>query len=209
MNAIVLDDDRTLLTDALHNALVALEAGDESTYQKHIASFAALRERPVSAALSRLAREFAATLGSVPPIPRAMGDVNVGELPDACARLEHVLALTEQASHKTLDLVERSRDLVATLIAEPLSPAAQDVMGQLRRNLSEVALAQEYQDLTGQIIRRVVDLVRRMQDALSALGYLPAPVEETAGVAGPSVPGVDRVAASQQDADSLLSDLGI
>jgi chemotaxis protein CheZ len=210
MNApIVLDDERTLLTDALHNALVALEAGDESTYQHHIASLSALRERPISAALSRLAREFADTLGHLPMPPKLINDVNVAELPDACARLEHVVALTEQASHRTLDLVERSRDLVTGLSSEQLSPAAQDILGQVRRNLSEMALAQEYQDLTGQIIRRVVELVRRMQDALFALGYLPATPEETSAASGPAVPGVDRHATSQVDADSLLSDLGI
>jgi len=91
------------------------------------------------------------------------------------------------------------------------SEAGQDeILDRIRHNLTEVALTQSYQDLTGQIIRRVVGIVRRVHEGFGALG-LPPPEDpaRNSGLAGPAVDGLDRHAVSQHDADDLLSDLGL
>ena len=77
--------------------------------------------------------------------------------------------------------------------------------------MSEMALAQSYQDLTGQIIRRVAGIVRRVHEGFGALG-LPPPEknrDKPSELAGPAVAGLDRNAFSQDDADDLLSGLGL
>jgi chemotaxis protein CheZ len=87
----------------------------------------------------------------------------------------------------------------------------------LRERLNELAIAQEYQDLTGQIIKRIIVLVEDVEAALLELlgahathlktaAPLPIP-EEKAVLAGPAVPG--QVTTSQQDADALLASLGV
>lgn len=198
--------DRNALIQHLQEALGALESGDEAGWRQEIDALAALRTQPMMAGLGRLARELGQALGDLPTVPS-----DAGELDDACARLDHVVEMTEKATHRTLDLAEQCRELV-TGLREGRLPAVEheQALEQIRRNLTEIALTQSYQDLTGQIIRRVVSIVRRVHEGFGALG-LPQPEEETPGntLAGPAVGGLDRHAVSQHDADDLLSDLGL
>jgi chemotaxis protein CheZ len=118
--------------------------------------------------------------------------------------------MTEKATHRTLDLAEECRELTERLRAEGLNADQDQLLDRIRHNLTEVALTQSYQDLTGQIIRRVVGIVRRVHEGFGALGLPPAEEDvRNAGLAGPAVNGLDRHAVSQHDADDLLSDLGL
>ena len=171
------------------------------------------------------------------------------EVPDARERLQHVLKLTEQAAHRTLDLVEQSCPPAdrtakeAAALGEPWSRfragtitvsdycdlisrvdkfllASRTDSDTVRANLNEVLLAQDYQDLTGQIIRGVMTLVSEVEVVLVDLARLAGTTggehgptaEELARGTGPVIPGVDQGAATvngQVDIDALLSDLGI
>ena len=137
--------------------------------------------------------------------------------------------MTEDAAHRTLDLVEDSRRIVNDLHEAGGAPVA-DAVERLRSNLLSLALAQEYQDLSGQLIRRVIALVRQVESALIDLVRVAGPMLASAGEADlkngarrpiethqPSLPSESRFdlkgpaaanAASQQDADALLADLG-
>jgi chemotaxis protein CheZ len=143
------------------------------------------------------------------------------EIPDARARLEHVLKLTDDAAHRTLDLVEQSiplADRTARAAQALLASAGSDQrasqpdllaflaetgsrMEAVRENLSAVLLAQGYQDLTGQIIRGVMKLVGELEHALGDLVRLSSGTADTTGTRtsdgtargfGPVVPGVDH-----------------
>jgi chemotaxis protein CheZ len=169
------------------------------------------------------------------------------EIPDARQRLIHVLKLTEAAAHRTLDLVEKSAPPAertareAAVIAEAWKrfrsgtisvaeyveltkridqflESARTDSEVVRANLNEVLLAQDYQDLTGQIIRGVMNLVAEVEVVLVDLTRLTG-VQATATEAttssrghGPAIPGVDHgatVVSDQADIDALLSDLGM
>ena len=154
------------------------------------------------------------------------------DIPDARNRLDYVVRMTEQAAHRTLDLVDDSRRITdeMTRELEVLKTAHADMPGslpatvercvtELRANLSALAQAQEYQDLSGQIVNRVITLVRDVENALTDLLHiagtdikfsLPQPNKGAAAVLpGPVVPGSDTSSASQLDADDLLADLGL
>ena len=195
---------RAALVEKLQHALDALEQGDEAGWRRELDAIAAWRTQPMMQGLGRLARELAQTLGELPP-------TDAGELDDACSRLDHVVEMTEQASHKTLDLAEQCRGYATQLKTTPLSAEQAALVDSIGKGLSEMALAQSYQDLTGQIIRRVAGIVRRVHEGFGALG-LPPP-EKNSGkgseLAGPAVAGLDRNAFSQDDADDLLSGLGL
>lgn len=197
--------EKSALVQRLQDALAALESGDEAGWRREIDALAALRAQPMMAGLGRLARELGQALGELPSVPS-----EAGELDDACARLDHVVEMTEQATHRTLDLAEECRELTERLRADGLNADQGEILERIRHNLTEVALTQSYQDLTGQIIRRVVGIVRRVHEGFGALG-LPPPEDESRnqGLAGPAVNGLDRHAVSQHDADDLLSDLGL
>jgi len=172
------------------------------------------------------------------------------EVPDARRRLAHVVKLTEEAAHRTLDLVEQSGPLVdrmstesAQLLeewglhgsrqlavstlwperaCESLERAQRDA-DLLRRHLSQMLLAQGYQDLSGQIINAVIRLVIELESVLGQLVSLvdsgdtrrmPAlkldPLSDESLLrrgSGPQVPGVAQSAYvdGQDDIDALLA----
>jgi chemotaxis protein CheZ len=83
-----------------------------------------------------------------------------------------------------------------------------------------VLLAQGYQDITGQVIRKVIDLVNDVESKLVQLirlsGQRKNDEQQASGSVpdispqGPVVPGVDKgdVVNGQDDVDDLLSSLG-
>jgi chemotaxis protein CheZ len=97
--------------------------------------------------------------------------------------------------------------------------AASADMNKVRENLSQVLVAQEYQDLSGQIIRGVMKLVTELEIALADLVRLAQTgvrgarrvSDETRRGFGPPIPGIDsgRAVSGQQDVDALLSGLGV
>jgi chemotaxis protein CheZ len=170
------------------------------------------------------------------------------EVPDARKRLTHVVKLTSDAAHRTLDLIEQSSPLVdhwardasqlleewanrgsRELVAASLWPERTNEFlertltdaARVRSCLTQMLLAQSYQDLTGQIIRSVTDLVGELEAVLGQLVTLAngddtrrMPVlrpltighEAQRGV-GPHVPGIDDAGAvsGQSDIDELLA----
>lgn len=156
------------------------------------------------------------------------------DIPDACNRLDYVVKLTEEAAHRTLDLVDEARSIadeltdvrrhLASLQGQSAPDLAQqlqkpelvveDAEERLRQVLTALAQAQEYQDLSGQVIRRVITLVRNVETALLELlcaGGIQLRQEvpitpAQADLAGPALP--ETGAADQDDADRLLAGLG-
>jgi chemotaxis protein CheZ len=191
--------EREHVIACLQEALAAIEADDELAFRQQIERIAEYRSSPVILALGRLTRELGDALGTL-----HAADPRFAELPDACARLEHVVMMTEEATHKTLDLVDRSRQLVEQLPAD----CCADTVSELRLNLSNVALAQAYQDLTGQIIKRVVGVVRRVYETVAEFGAEQR-TGSRGGLSGPAVSGLDSHGVSQVDADDLLKQLDI
>ncbi len=172
------------------------------------------------------------------------------DVPDARVRLDHALKLTEDGAHRTLDLVERSCPLAehtakqaaailtslraargeadnATSIEAALTQVdrflvvARHNSDTVRTNLTEVLMAQSYQDLSGQIIRGVITLVAEVERTLAHFAILAGKSPGGAGVAngsatsaaqgfGPAVPGLTKDAVGEQgDVDALLADLGM
>jgi chemotaxis protein CheZ len=223
---------------------LALDAGDEERFLTALDALTGLRERGLWDSLRQLDARLRAALDQFRLDPRLLRLAGK-DIPDARARLDHVLRLTDEAAHKTLDLVESSTPLVARTTAaaaalasechdardSAASPYWADLLVRLeghliaahkdgervKANLVEVLMAQSYQDLSGQIIRRVIELVAQLEDELARL------VQDSAGAAaenrrglqadedtsrglGPAIPGVSvSTVDGQQDVDELLA----
>lgn len=195
--------DQARMVERLHGAMAALEQGDANAWRHHVDSLLEWRRQPVVQGLVKLARELdeleRAIDARLPPSAKG-GD----GLPDACSRLEHVVKMTEDASLRTLDLVDECRTLLGTLGSEHDATIA-----AIRARLSSLVEAQSFQDLTGQIIQRVVQLIRSLQAGLGDIEGL-RPVDRSAANGnGPSLHGVDAPGATQDEANDLLAALGI
>lgn len=197
------DNERGDVIKRLHAALDALEANDDAAWRESVDELLQWRTQPLVQGLVRLARELEQTLG---------GDSggSAGSLPEACMRLEHVVRMSEDNSHHTLDLIQDCRTLLGTLPCASIEDQAATVAA-IRTRLSEMTAAQGYQDLTGQIIRRVVDLVRGVHAGLGELAPddHDHPLRLSNQGFGPAVDGIDAPATSQDDANRLLSSLGL
>ncbi|MCR5084014.1 MAG: protein phosphatase CheZ [Succinivibrionaceae bacterium] len=175
------------------------------------------------------------------------------EIPDASERLKNIISMTDQAANRTLDAVDACAPLATTLmeLIANLLPAWKSLMhGKIDRfdfvtlchkiddlisqtqinatrlssQLNEIVLAQDYQDLTGQMIQRVIKLVTEVEDKLVNFLVVCSPNRKT-GVRPPQEktehgslkaegPSLARerdsgeAASSQGDVDDLLASLG-
>jgi chemotaxis protein CheZ len=225
----------------------ALETGDEAVFFATLDQLVQMRERNLLVELRRLTVGLQGALERF-TLDSRLVDLAEKEIPDARHRLDHVLKLTDEAAHRTMDLVEQSipiADRTAKSAAELLvfwkrfrarEIAVEDfktMLGHmdvflaatkgdtetLRSNLSEVLMAQGYQDLTGQIIRGVMKFVTELEITLGELVQLTADGIAKTDIAdtlrsrgfGPVVPGIDHgfVVGDQGDVNSLLSGLGL
>ena len=226
----------------------ALAAGNEQLFLSQLDSLVQRRERTLFTELRKLTGDLQSALDRF-SVDSRLVDLAEKEVPDARQRLDHVLKLTDEAAHKTMDLVEQSgplADRTARDAAEIVEmwkkfrarsidvaefrtmierldvflEASRRDMDKVRGNLSEVLLAQGYQDLTGQIIRGVMKLVSELEIALVNLvrlsrtgpGAMAAePSEPVSRGFGPAIPGIDNgpSVSGQSDVDSLLAGLGM
>lgn len=223
----------------------AFQAGNEASFFSALDRLGEARERDLYKELRTLAVGLHRTLDEFRSNSR-LANLAGKEMPYARLRLDHVLKLTEEATHRTLDLVERSGPLADRIAkgAVALSGPLQQLRGSdkdavvesslldietflvtakldgeaVRANLAEVLMAQSFQDLTGQIIRRVINLVAELERTLGHFaGGMPGQPAAATSVEpsnssghGPAVPGVSAGSVGEQeDVDALLAKMGM
>ena len=162
---------------------------------------------------------------------------SMGELPDAQSRLSYIARLTGEAAEKVLNRVEQAkaqhdyiaaetRRVVNSLVADPVAAVAKGeifnfltdverVTKEADAHLTEIMMAQDFHDLTGQVIARVVQLAGTIEEQLLGLLLQSAPSgqpgqDHAYELAGPVVDGDGRtdVVNDQQQVDDLLASLG-
>ncbi len=187
--------DRQQLTRRVRAALWAIEHDDEAGWRAQVDALIEWRNQPLLQGLVRLARELGQTLGEGDTASR-------DSLPDACAHLERVVRITEEASHRALDRIEQCRALLSLLTAGDAVHA--DALARIRAHLSEMTADQGYQDLTGQVILRVVDIVRCVHAGLDSAQLHARPLHLSGSLAA-----VEPAPTTQDEANQLLSSLGL
>src|SRR3546814_8986263 len=95
--------------------------------------------------------------------------------------------MTEDAAHKSLDIVDQMRGVARQIARHAETLDTSDLRRTallrdadvLRERLNEMAIAQEYQDLNGQIIKRIIALVADVDGALLELHGAHAMTQQT------------------------------
>ncbi|NTS76376.1 protein phosphatase CheZ [Catenovulum sp. SM1970] len=228
-----------------------LEAGDNDGANNVLEQCTKAASEELFAEVGKLTRQLHDSLRDFQLDPR-ISNLATEDIPDAKNRLEYVMTKTEQAANKTMDAVEASipianklHDDIQNVIpswdklmtrqidlsefkrlchsVDEILKAAEGDSEQLKEKLNEVLMAQDFQDLTGQVIRRVIDLVREVEDNLIHLltvfgasesqenqqaAETEVGLDETAE--GPIIDAEERsdVVSGQDDVDDLLSSLG-
>jgi chemotaxis protein CheZ len=168
-------------------------------------------------------------------------------LPDARARLAYIAKLTGDSANKVLNTVDmaqatqqemsqgadalkarwrgKTAESLANADGEDLIAETREYLGSLSMStqltsshLTEIMMAQDFHDLTGQVIRKVVDLAQTLEEQLLALLLESTPPDKRARVAafdtsslnGPVVEPAGRtdVVANQSQVDEMLESMG-
>jgi chemotaxis protein CheZ len=227
--------------------VAALEKNDEAGCDEILDQIADLRETHLFNEVGRLTRQLHDTMVSF-SLDSKIAAIAEHDIPDAKERLHYVIAMTEQAANQTLTVVENLLPVSEQLGSQAATlsgkwgrfldremPFAEfkamsheisqhfeyskHSLDNIHSGLNDILMAQGFQDITGQIIRRVIDLVQDLETSMvkviSISSRKPAPSEPSAvhnDLPGPVVPGIDDkdgdVAGSQVDVDDLLSSLG-
>lgn len=179
---------------------------------------------------------------------------------DTLNQLNYVVEMTDKSANKTMDLVELGTPVANELnqqatelmdkwqrfkkkemSLDEFKSMSQELdqflelsvnhSGRLKQYFSEILLAQDYQDLTGQVIHTVADLITRVESQLVQLVSMAGHVDQAAGIQkqddsvasqepvaesgldekaqGPNInKSAANVVHSQDDVDDLLSSLG-
>ncbi len=229
--------------------VVFLEAGQQSAADAVIAEIQNPINSELFAEIGKLTRQLHDSLTNF-QVDSRLNDLATADIPDAKERLNYVITRTEEAANKTMDAVEAIFPVVDTISEQvaAVNPSWTKLMNNdldlkefkslcldidtLLKNtgketqhihslMTDVLMAQDFQDLTGQVIRKVIDLVREVEDSLinmlTAFGISSAPTQEKPSprvgdnlVEGPIVntESRDDVVEDQDDVDDLLSSLG-
>lgn len=241
------------LLEKARSLVNSVEAGDDDEVNKILDDLGNSREEYLYQELGKMTRELHSTLDSFQSDVRIVQLIGE-DIPDARDRLEHVINLTDKSAHKTIDIVEKSIPMCSS-IAEKVNKLEQSWkqckkkkmksadlekfdntftesheviiqdIGHIKSGLNDVLMAQDFQDLTGQIISHVITMVADVEESLvnlikvtghsqplNTLTHKKAGAKDKSSTQaeGPQVPGreSESIISGQDGVDDLLSSLG-
>ena len=249
-----LNEFERALSEQANALLEHVQRGDFSSAVQVISELNETRDRTLYQEVGRLTRTLHEAIRNFHiDAGGTQASAELSQIADASDRLSYVIELTHKAANRTMDLVEGTMPIANSISADAsalkqdwerlrrreLAPEEfrdlyrrMDVFlgdlaarsDQLSSNLSDILLAQDYQDLTGQVIQKVTSLVNDVESNLVNLVVMAGQVDKIAGTRheldpiekdasagyGPQIKPEKSadVVASQDDVDDLLSSLG-
>tara|TARA_R110002096_G_scaffold268308_16_gene462109 strand:- start:5478 stop:6242 length:765 start_codon:yes stop_codon:yes gene_type:complete len=239
--------DRLELLEKAKQLVANIENNDDAATGEVLSSITLERERSLFREVGQLTRQLHDNLASF-ALDSQLNDITDKGISDAKERLNYVIKMTDEAANKTLNAIdeilpvtdemqqkserlsknwhkflgrELSLDEFKIMSAEITSYLDESCRNTkfVHDKANDIVLAQSFQDLTGQIIKKVITLVQDVENSLVDLIRIagtPQPkvaeskAQEKGQLDGPLVPGIDVQGAvnSQDEVDDLLSSLG-
>ena len=182
--------------------------------------------------ITRLLHNTMQQLGVMPKL-----QIAADGLPDARSRLSYIATKTAAAAEKVLNSVDHAkaehgqiadatRRLAESLVKDPVKAVASGAVmnfvsdveartAKIDAHLTDIMMAQDFHDLTGQVVAKVVTLANDLEDSLVKLLVQVVPPDQRDKVDlnvlhGPVVnpEGRTDVVSNQSEVDDLLASLG-
>lgn len=235
--------------------LEKIEQGDLAKAVSLVNDLNDLRDQTLYNEIGRLTRALHDSIRNF-KLEGAVGAAS--EIDNATDKLSYVVKMTDESANKTMDLVDESVPLIQEFsessaelskewkrflsrdlkpdefrqLSKKIDGFLEGIEGKcqsMQGNMSEIMLAQNYQDLTGQVIHKVASLVKDVEQRLVTLIAMAGQVDTITGIEheveqnsesandgelditaeGPQINKDDEnVVANQDDVDDLLSSLG-
>ena len=240
--------NKTEQLEAARALIAAIESDNNEQAQQQLTILTQTQESALFNEVGKLTRELHESMSNFNLDSRLI-DLTKNDMPNTRERLNYVITTTEAAAHKTLGFIDQTLPLASELkqTAENINeswhrfrmkemtadefralskeieaylPEVTNHSEQIHANLSEMMMAQGFQDLTGQVIRQVISLVEEVEDSLVQLVKIagkhideqPKKDKQVDAVKaeGPQIKAADNpnVMNDQDEVDDLLSSLG-
>jgi chemotaxis regulatin CheY-phosphate phosphatase CheZ len=220
----VIDDVQSLLESVIQ--------GDTDRAEKYVARFSNPDGKDLFVEVGKITRKLHDSIREFQiAINPRLQNLPIGELPEASDKLQWVIKKTEEAAERTISLVEKhleSQEEVSKFILQletslkekgPLNEEDARAMDYLKnmnqelpKDLMEILIAQDFQDLTGQIIKKVIQLIadieKQLVKILTIFGVQMEPVRHTDEPKGPAIVKHEGVVSDQSEVDDLLKGFG-
>jgi chemotaxis protein CheZ len=242
------------LQDCAKLLIEKLQSNNFAEASRLIHNLYEVRDRHIFNSVGRLTRALHDAIVNFNVDANVYPEANSSEIRDASDRLQYVIRMTQDAANRTMDRVETAAPIAANLGQEAhalrtewarlqrremskedfgkLYGRINDFLAQmgegtdaLNQNLQAIILEQGYQDLTGQLLKKVIGLITDVEKELVNLVRIAGQVEEVAGITterkvsdksadgsigaeGPQIHAHPDVVSGQDEVDDLLSSLG-
>ena len=223
----------------------ALDQNDNDSANRLIGELTTLRESSLFQELGKITREIHESINAFNDDQRVV-ELTEEEIPDAKERLNYIVTKTEQAAHRTMTGAEAAMEVIDEFTDSAVAiqqrwqefrtrklskteflslsddideflTSIQPESDKVRSKMTDIMMAQDYQDLTGQMIKQVISMVQEVEEKLVRLvaisgAKLSTDEKHSDGTMahGPQLPTADKaeVATSQDEVDDLLASLG-
>ena len=206
------DDPKYMLLTEITNFMNAVSSGDYENADKIMNSIIQKSQSDLFKEVGKVARKLHDSLKNFREVldPK-LREIAVEHMPRAVDQLQMVIDKTEEAANKTMEIVERyilKMDDLANHIREIQGPESsvqflRDFKNSLEDDLTEILTTQSFQDLTGQVLKKVIALVGDLEvELVRLITTFGLKFEEKE----PVKKEVEKV--SQEDVDELLKEFG-
>jgi len=227
------------IMEKIQDFLDAMTSGDIDRAEESLLDISTLGEKELFSEVGKITRNLHNAITEFKTmIDPKLKNMALEEMPDATDKLNWVVAKTEEAAERTISLVEKNLSLQSDIVKrlDILDRFFQEHEGdctehkeavQYLRKVSEemnvdfmdVILAQEYQDITGQIIKKTITIVSELEadlvELIKVFGVKITPVRKSEEPSGKDSPRESltqgeeaETLQSQEDVDSLLQEFG-
>ena len=231
------------LVEELKTFLQQIGETDKANVNQILKEFESQGENPLFQEVGMLLRRFHDQIILInDEIPKNLGKFSSEEVAEMSSRLQQIINMTDKAANTTLDRTEEimadldqqnesfgplisslgaliEEDGISASSKNTLTDTIAQIKGFSEKNndiqtkLTDILIAQDYQDLTGQVIHKVMNLLNTLEEDLATLikrfGQIYQEMEQSDQIAmeGP-LSEDDEKKSSQDDVDSLLKEFG-
>ncbi len=206
------DDPKYLLLEEIKSFMDAVSLGDFENADKIMNSIIQKSQSDLFKEVGKVARKLHDSLKSFrEALDPKLKELATEHMPRAVDQLQMVIDKTEEAANKTMEIVEKyilQMDDLSSHIRELQGPEAsvqfvRNFKNSLEDDLTEILTTQSFQDLTGQVLKKVISLVGDLEvELIRLIATFGLKIEDKE----PIKKEVEKV--TQEDVDDLLKEFG-
>ena len=226
----VLEQNLGLIFSGMKEVISGISHGDLDSARAATKTLSEIESVDLFKEVGMMAREMHENLKSFSGmIDAQFQNFDLEQIPDASHRLEHIIEITEQSANTTLDFSEAlmvdSGEMIADLetlqkllessdSSEKSLELIQKMKArelQVSEKLVEIMTAQDFQDRTGQVIKKIIvlvdDLEKRLLELVKTFGNSLMASKLEQNTTTPGAENAENIASSNVGTNSLLENV--